>query len=70
MCVCVYAAAKRLQENASGLDVHTEATHRGIDALQDRFDEMEVVCFPYLPLTFPISLPPSVHLSFCLSLFL
>ena len=36
-----FTSAKRLQENSSGMDVHTEATHRGIDALQDRFDEME-----------------------------
>lgn len=25
-------------------DVHTESTHKGIDALQDRFDDLEVLC--------------------------
>jgi len=36
-----FTAAKRRKENLEGIDVHTEATHKGIDQLQDRFDEIE-----------------------------
>lgn len=38
----VFVTAHRSQEQQESLDVHTESTHRGLDALQDRFDEMEV----------------------------
>jgi hypothetical protein len=36
-----FCTAKRHQDEAAGLDLNTEATHKGIDQLQDRFDEIE-----------------------------
>lgn len=35
------ATAKRNQQMSANLDTHTESTHKGIDALQDRFDDLE-----------------------------
>jgi len=40
-CLRLFLSAQRLQETESGLDVHTESTHKGIDFLGDRFEEME-----------------------------
>lgn len=36
-----FCTAKRHQDESAGLDSNTEATHKGIDQLQDRFDEIE-----------------------------
>ena len=44
-CLRLFLSAQRLQETESGLDVHTESTHKGIDFLGDRFEEMEEVLF-------------------------
>jgi len=40
-CLRLFLSAQRLQETESMLDLHTENTHRGIDSVGDRFDDLE-----------------------------